>query len=268
MPRRMKGAMSVGKAAMKSHYRQRFNFTVAITNSAASVWTFSLSQIGGLRWTTISDQYQFYRFTKVKMTVYPFSTSVSAAFANDAVVVGYQPGAPNTVPTTWGDIGMMDAILLLSTQCTTPRTLTLGRLDLLRDTEFPWFKTRVGLDSLTLEQQGVFFGINAVNNTGTSMSQFYVEFTSECDFAGPVAATMTYTQRGLPPRVRSPPCDSEDEIKATDLDGPGEIVDPPEPTHGVSVLCSRTPEKNSTAIVVRAKGLAPAGRDGQYRAPP
>lgn len=139
----------------------------------------------------LADNFQYYRFKKVKVTVLPsmVGTSYSAAIPQ-SVAVGYEPGpAPDTPPASQNDVMNLSRSVFHGRGQTVNSHLNLGSNDLLADSPIKWYKTIAGTPDAQWEQQGVVYFFAAAN-TGTSVS-FDVLYDYEIEFQGLMVASST-----------------------------------------------------------------------------
>lgn len=181
-------AMRVGDAEMRRSYRQRFTYstyvsvTTTVGNFALTPTTFDS------RLSAISDQYQYFRFTKMFVTAHPYQSVLSGTFIENAMAWAFQPGGINTTPSTFADLTTMEHVLIQTAQATVPRSLAMSR-ELRHDAARSWWKCRPG--SSTEEEVFLQGRIWFAADAATSGSEALVQFTYEVEFCGPLAAGLT-----------------------------------------------------------------------------
>ncbi len=119
----------------------------------------------------IADVFQFYRFTKLKITNIPLDTSV---------VFGYAPGALfDTPPANSQSIIELPMAVWHGSAKFADTILTIPRSELIKEAQLPWFKTIVGTPSAQFEIQGnLYTSVGAGANGATLVLEYTVEFQS------------------------------------------------------------------------------------------
>ena len=166
------------------------SFVVSATTSnnllAPTIITVSLTPAFEARLAAIADLYQFYRFTRVKVHLYP---AINAVTADDsALSVGYLPRIPNTAPSTHTMIMTMPASAYKGMGQTVKTTLNIPRSVLLGDAPLSWFQSVAGTEDAQWETQGQIF----IGGTGSDAAgNFVYSVEGICEFKGRSSATQT-----------------------------------------------------------------------------
>ena len=123
------------------------------------------------RAAAIADVFQFYRFTKLKVTVIPTDTQV---------VIGYAPGAAfDTAPTTGPAIIELPIAVWHGAAKFGETRMMVPRKELIPDAQIPWFKTVPGTPATQFEIQGNLYNATGAGaNGGTIVIDYTVEFQS------------------------------------------------------------------------------------------
>lgn len=123
------------------------------------------------RAAAIADIFQFYRFTKLKVTVIPTDTFV---------VIGYAPGAGfDTPPTSGVNIIELPIAAWHGAAKFYETTMIVPRRELIPDAQIPWFKTVVGTPATQFEIQGnLYSSVGAGATGGTVVIDYTIEFQS------------------------------------------------------------------------------------------
>lgn len=146
---------------------ERVSGRTLFTLAGGSSTVIPISPASFSRCAAIADVFQFYRFTDLKVHVYP----------NDAAVtVGYAPGAAfDTVPATSGQILELPLAVNHGFLKASDTTLHVPRSELLPDAQIPWFKTIPGTPATQFEIQGNVY----VVTPGAAGSIHGIEWTCE-----------------------------------------------------------------------------------------
>lgn len=183
--------------------RQLFVYT------STSQVTVALQPATFTRALAIADNFQFYRFRKVRCIIAPaFTGSASSTFA-----LGYAPGAGfDTPPAANTDIMQLPRAVFAGAGKTSDTILDLGSSDLVGDSPLRWYKTVIGTPDTQFEVQGNLYGI-APNGTNAPV-YVTVEYTLE------LQSWNLATNSPFAPLPSSKNCDSKDSsgviIKNTD----------------------------------------------------
>ena len=123
------------------------------------------------RCLAIADVFQFYRFTKLRVTVIPVDNSV---------VVAYAPGAAfDTAPTTFAALIELPIAKYHGSAKFMETVMDVPRKELLGDAQIPWFKTIVGTPAAQFETQGnLYVTTGGGANGGILVIEWTVEFQS------------------------------------------------------------------------------------------
>jgi len=134
---------------------------------------------GNSRFSTLSDQFSYYRFRKLRHRVHPTNFSVAVSISPDT-----NEGA-STV-TSAGDVfAMGNSALFQNGLCTVPTSW--ADVDCAVASPLPWYKT--GVTSLTaLEEMGSQFTWQAY--TSTASGAFNWEMEAEVEFKGSTIASL------------------------------------------------------------------------------
>ncbi len=144
----------------------------SVLNYGAGAAVSALSPALFSRAGAIADLFQFYRFTKIKVTVVPASSGFTTS-----TVIGYAPGAViDTPPNTQAAIIELPAAVWHGLGKTVDTVMTLGRKELVSDAQIPWFKTIAGTPDAQFEIQGNFYLFVAVGSS--VIYEYTVEFQS------------------------------------------------------------------------------------------
>ncbi len=147
----------------------------------------------------MADNFQFYRFRRIKCTILPSNngTSLSATIPQ-SIAMGYAPGpAPDTPPARQNDVVNLNRSSFMGRAATVPVKLQLGPKELIGDTPIKWYKTIAGAPDVQWEQQGVVYFYSAAA-TGAS-TLFDIMWDYEIEFQGLMVATSTPLQLCGPP---------------------------------------------------------------------
>lgn len=192
----------------------------------------------GTRLAAISDAFEFYRFTKVRIEIPPHRMSS----AGDGLF-GYAPVATSTSPTTFAQIAEMPAVSamipvgLSTTFSSTTRTIQFNvPKRILLQEQVPWLRTRNNAAFATeFEQQGTFWFYAPV---AAGVYGFMVHGVIELKGMLATSLTTMRLRQGVPepdpptepgpmPVCLEPAADDGDELKSQ---GPHAVLDAGPPT--------------------------------------
>jgi hypothetical protein len=171
-----------------------FRFWTSAANAATTLAAPTISTVPlvpGLdtRLSGIAEFYQWFRFTKVKVTLFPH-TNASPLSASCNVSVGYIPRTPNSAPTTHGEIMTLPASKYLSSLTNQPQQLNVPKSVLLGDAPIKWFQTKVGTEDTQWETQGVlYYGSSSVGTN--TVTEFVIMTEGVCEFKGRSSSNQT-----------------------------------------------------------------------------
>jgi len=139
----------------------------------------------------IADNYQFYRFTRIKIELLPSTEDQATGTQTSAsLAAGYLPGpAPDSPPASEASILALPHANFLSQGSTVPRRITLPRRELVGDGIVMWYKTIAGTPDAQFETQGIIYTFASAAGTITNGVNFFVHYTVE--FQGWSIATNT-----------------------------------------------------------------------------
>jgi len=149
--------------------------------AAPSVTTIPLYPTSFSRLLSIADNFEYYRFTKLHVTLYP------AAHLNDGVDthVAYSNGTYDTPPATFAAMAELPFYAQNSAQMTIPSSFTVGRQELLADVPLKWFKTVPSSQDVPNEIQGnIYLALGGVNSTQIDITVEWVCELSQWNLAG------------------------------------------------------------------------------------
>ncbi len=130
------------------------------------------------RLNSIAANFQFYRFTNLKVSVFPCrETGVAQA----ATAAAYANGSGfDTPPSTVVQLAALPYFKLVSDGQSIPASFSVSRSELLKDSQIPWFKTIQGTPASGFEIQGNIYHMS-VNATFTT--EYYVLIDWECELS-------------------------------------------------------------------------------------
>jgi len=140
--------------------------------AASSVNTLAISPNSVFpRAAAVADVFQFYRFTKLKVTAIP---------TDNTVVFGYAPGAAfDTPPANSQSIIELPIAKWHGAAKFSETEMSVPRMELVRDSQLSWFKTIPGTPATQFEIQGnLYSSIGAGATGGTIVLDYTVEFQS------------------------------------------------------------------------------------------
>ncbi len=169
-----------------------FSFQTATSTSDAAPTVQGVNIIPTLdtRLAAISDVYQWYRFTKIRVHLLP------AKSGNDVLVsCGYIPRLPNTAPTDHNMLQQLPASAIKAYNQTVKSTMIVQKDIMIGDSPLKWFQTAVGTEADQFEIQGVvYFAGTATTNPGT----YYYVIDGVCEFKGRSNSSQTPLFRQIP----------------------------------------------------------------------
>ncbi len=147
----------------------------------------------------IADNYSFYRFRKMNVTVHPSElATTSGTSVEPTMCVGFSPGvAPDTPPASQNDVYNLSRSIFIGSAMTRPTTMKLSMKDLMADSPIKWYKTIAGTPDAQWEQQGVIYFFPGVTS-GTAVP-YQVTFDYEIEFQGLMVASSTPVKPIGPP---------------------------------------------------------------------
>lgn len=154
-----------------------------INTTNGSVVTIPLVPTAFTRAAAIADNFQYYRFTKVKIVVLPSIEPVSSGVqGTNSMAVGYLPGRdPDNALTTEAAVLALPFTTYYSNGSTVPTSLTIPKKELVQNTPLKWWKTIVGNPDAEFEQQGniyTFYALNGAPSVAVGVN-FYIHYTME-----------------------------------------------------------------------------------------
>ncbi len=179
MPNRRNGRKNGnGNTAIMHGHVQK---TQVITTGAAGLYTFSLTPILTDVTTQLASVYRYYRFTKIKFTMYPNTTSNFMA--------QYLAGGGST--TVGVADGQMESKLVTAVGAflTVPQTMTITAKDMLN--QVPWFVT----DLDAVDEYIDTIGYIAVENSSASALQLLVRWEVDYEFKYPQHTEISVSKR-------------------------------------------------------------------------
>jgi hypothetical protein len=114
--------------------------------SSATSGVASISPATFPRCLAMADVFEFYRFTKLQVQLYPQAAA--------DYVVGYTNQGFDTPPTTLAGVIELPYARLMSNDTSIPLYLNIGRSELLSDGNLKWYKTILGTPATQFEVQG------------------------------------------------------------------------------------------------------------------
>ncbi len=193
MPRRSKNRSS---DPIESVPFKVFSFQSATSTSdaAPTVQAVNVQPSLDSRISAISEVYQWYRFTKLRVHLLPAKTG------NDVLVsCGYFPRLPNVAPASHNQIIQLPASAMKSYGQTVKSTMIVNRDIMIGDAPLKWFQTVVGTEADQFEIQGVvYFAGTATTNPGT----YYYVIDGVIEFKG--RSNAASTPMSVNPRVMRP----------------------------------------------------------------
>lgn len=164
------------------------------TVAAPTITSANMSPAFELRLAQIAEAFQYYRFSKITVSLFPCKTATN----DSAVSVGYIPRTPNTAPATHYEVCTLPASAHKSHSQTVPARMMVSKNVLLGDAPLKWYQTVVGTEDTQWEIQGVvYFASNVVS--AAVANNFYFIIEGICEFKGRSALTQTplYKQPSL-----------------------------------------------------------------------
>lgn len=144
-----------------------------------------------VRALAIADSFAYYRFKKVKVTIYP--NVYEAIDIQTQLTVGYLPGvAPDTPPANDDSVFQMSKHVKHGYGKCTNTTMTVPYADLVGDAQVKWFKTIAGTPDAQFEIQGNFFFWPVTRGaSAASAASYNVGFDYTIEFQNFVAPSNT-----------------------------------------------------------------------------
>ncbi len=140
MGKRKNGKGPFGQRTEIISGRSNINYASS-SNNVLPIYPASFSRSSG-----IADLFQFYRFTKLRVIVTPVESTIFC---------GYAPGAAfDTPPANGPAIIELPRAVCHAAFKHTDTVLDVGRSELIKDSQIPWFKTIVGTPATQFEIQG------------------------------------------------------------------------------------------------------------------
>jgi len=163
-----------------------FNAAGGSTLNAPTINAINLSPAIDSRLASIGDAFQWYRFSKLHVTLVPSITVTNDTYAT----VGYIPRVPNTAPTSHGELVALPASAHKGAGQSVPAKMMIGRNILLADAPIKWYQSIVGTEDTQWEIQGQYiFAANVVSAAVATPLVYMVE--GVCEFKGRSALTQT-----------------------------------------------------------------------------
>ncbi len=177
MPRQSKNRKSNLDPVESVPFRAFTYLSVTATAlSTPSIQAINVSPAIDSRLNAISEVFQFYRFSSVRVHSLPTKAS-----GDVLSTVGYIPRVPNTAPTTHEEIIQLPASSIKSFSQTVKSTMNIGRDVLLADAPIKWFQCQAGTEDTQWEIQGVIY-VAGTATANPSNSLFIIE--GVCEFKG------------------------------------------------------------------------------------
>lgn len=163
-----------------------FNAAAGSTLSAPTVSAIDLAPAIDTRLAAIADAFQWYRFSKLMVTLLPATTATNDTDAS----VGYIPRIPNSAPTLHSELVSLPASAVKGRGQSVPAKMLVSRAILFGDAPIKWYQTKVGTEDAQWEVQGQYiFAANVVSAAVLTSQVYTVE--GVCDFKGRSALTQT-----------------------------------------------------------------------------
>lgn len=125
----------------------------------------------------LADVFQFYRFTMIKVTIYP--VGAAAATSITQTVFGFAPGAVfDTPPASITDVVQLPKCAIHGNNKTSNTELIINRKDLLSHTQLPWFKTIIGTEDTQFEIQANLYLFSSIMSSHPYTIEYCIEFQS------------------------------------------------------------------------------------------
>ncbi len=124
--------------------------------------TIAIQPASFTRALAIADNFQFFRFRRLRCTIAP--TTGGSSFAT-TFALGYAPGSGfDTPPSSNTDVMQLPKAVFAGAGKSVDTILDIGPSELVSDNPLRWFKTIVGTPDTHFEVQGILYGI-ASNGT-------------------------------------------------------------------------------------------------------
>ncbi len=178
-------ANSAGSAITKVEGHELFSVTsTTLTQRVLIPFNFT-------RALAIADNYSYYRFRRVNLTVHPSElATTSGTSIEPTLAVGFSPGpAPDTPPASQNDVYNLSRSIFVGSAMTMPTRMKLTQKDLMVDSPIKWYKTIAGTPDVQWEQQGIVYFFPSV--TSGSAVTYQVTFDYEIEFQGLMVASST-----------------------------------------------------------------------------
>lgn len=129
----------------------------------------------------IADNYQYYRFTRLKIEILPsLEDQASGAQVYASMAAGYNPGsAPDTPPATEAAVLALPYAVFLSQGSTVPRRVTIPRRELVGNGPLKWYKTIASTQDAAFEIQGIVYTFASASGTISNGVNFMIHYTVE-----------------------------------------------------------------------------------------
>jgi len=163
-----------------------FNAAGGSTIGAPTIVSTDLAPAIDARLASIADAFQWFRFSKLIVTLFPATTATNDTDAS----VGYIPRIPNSAPTLHSEIVSLPASAVKSRGQSLPAKMMVSRAILFGDAPIKWYQTKVGTEDAQWEVQGQYiFAANVVSAAVLTGQVITVE--GVCEFKGRSALTQT-----------------------------------------------------------------------------
>lgn len=186
MGRRGKSVSSDPIERVPFKYLTTFSAGAASTLVAPTINAVNLSPAIDLRLAAIADAFQWYRFSKLHVTLVPSITATNDTYSS----VGYIPRVPNAAPTSHSELMALPASAHKGAGQSIPAKMIVPRNVLYGDAPIKWYQTIVGTEDTQWEIQGQFIFASNVVSAATATPLVYI-VEGICEFKGRSALTQT-----------------------------------------------------------------------------
>lgn len=130
---------------------------------------------------SISDNFQYYRCTRLQVIVMPSIEDTAAGATNyGSMAAGYLPGsAPDTPPANEASVLALPFVTFLSNGQTVPSRLNVPRRELIGMSQLKWYKTIAGTPDAQFETQGILYTFGSWQTAPTIGVNFLIKYRFE-----------------------------------------------------------------------------------------
>lgn len=157
----------------------------SVTYGSPTLTTITVNPTLDPRIDALAAYWQFYRFVKLVLTIYPGGSNATSSLAvENYSIAGWNPRVPNTPPSTFPGVMELSKSTVNPWRSTDPSTLVLTRKDLLQDVPLKWYQTKAGTEDAQWENQGVIYLASIAIAAATSTVTMQYGLSGTVEFMG------------------------------------------------------------------------------------